>query len=75
MVAVAAPAGILQCEYRRQRTDPHSTRSVGYVNGGCGFPLRGVLFEQYTGLDGRDYRTFVDLRSSSMIRFEVRLTP
>ena len=70
-------ACIPQREYERQRTDPtpeHELQEMILfrVNGKCGYPLRDALKKQYTGLDGRDDRMFVNFKSSISIRLEVR---
>lgn len=72
-------ACIPQREYQRQRTDPISQHDLPEmilfsVGGKCGYPLGDALVERYTGLDRRDDKMFVDLKSSSIaIRLEVRL--
>ena len=72
-----AGACIPQREYERQKTDPLSSSDLQEmilfkVNGKCGYPLKDALKKQYTGLDGRDDRMFVDFKSSISIRVEVR---
>ena len=69
-------ACIPQREYDRPRTDPLSPEELQEtipfsVNGGCGYPLKDALKKQYTGLDGRDDKMFVNCKSSISIRVEV----
>ena len=70
-------ACIPQREYDRQRTDPLSVMELRQmirfsVNGKCGYSLGDALKKQYTGLDERDAKMFVDCKSSISIRLEVR---
>ena len=47
-----------------EKMDPLSTNELQEmirfsVNGKCGYPLRDVMKEQYTGRDGRDDKMFI----------------
>lgn len=66
-----------QREYDRPRTDPLSQEELEEtilfsVNGVCGYPLKDALKKQYTGLDLRDAKMFINCKSSISIRLEVR---
>ena len=72
-------ACIPQREYERPRTDPLSAGELQEiipfsVNGTCGYPLNDALKKQYTGLDGRDDKMFINCKSSISIRLEVCLS-
>ena len=69
-------ACIPQRQYDRPRTDPLTEQELQEtilfsVNGVCGYPLRDALKKQYTGLDKRDEKVFVNCKSSISIRLEV----
>ena len=69
-------ACIPQREYERRVTDPLSQDELQEmilfrVNGRCGYPLKDALRSQYTGLDGRDNKMFINCKSPISIRLEV----
>lgn len=68
-----------QRKYVGWGTDPLSSHELQEiilfrVYGKCGYPLTDALKKQYTGLDGRDEKMFIDSKSSISIRLEVRPT-
>ena len=77
MCGCGGGACIPQREYDRPRTDPLPQYELQEmilfnVGGKCGYPLVDTFKKQYTGLDGRDEKMFVDSKSSISIRLEVR---